>query len=165
MKPKHSVFRAVELMDMAIRIEAHGRAFYEACLHATKDVKLREVFRYLLEQEAVHARVFSAMKEGMDADETLPESYPGELRNYLEAFVEREVFDDPDSASKRVAEIKDPSDAIEAALEFEKQSILFYSGIKSLVRQSEAEQVDRVIAEEHQHVRRLKALREEVTRE
>ena len=70
MKPKHPVFRAVELMDMAVRIEAQGRAFYEACLSATKDAELKEVFQYLLEQEAVHARVFSAMKEGMDADET-----------------------------------------------------------------------------------------------
>ena len=95
----------------------------------------------------------------------LPESYPGELRNYLEAFVEREVFDDPDSASKRVVEIKDPPEAIEAALEFEKKSILFYSGIKTLVRRSEAEQVDRVLSEEHQHVRRLQTLRQEITRE
>ena len=103
------------------------------------------------------------MKEGLDGNETLPESYPGELRNYLEAFVEREVFDDPETASKRVRKIKNSVEAIETALEFEKKSILFYSGMKSLVRRSEAEQVDRVIAEEHQHVRRLQAFRREIT--
>ena len=163
MKPQHPVFRAVELMEMAIRIEEHGGAFYEACLSSTADIELKKVFRFLLEQEVAHARLFLRMKEGLDGDETLPESYPGELRNYLEAFVEREVFDDPETASKRVLKFRNSVEAIETALEFEKKSILFYSGMKSLVRRSEAEQVDRVMAEEHQHVRRLQAFRREIT--
>ena len=163
MTPQHPVFRAVELMEMAIRTEEYGRAFYEACLSATSDVPLKEAFRFLLEQEVAHARLFLHMKESLDRDEVLPESYPGELRNYLKAFVEREVFDDPESASRRIPKIKNPVEAIDTALEFEKKSILFYSGMKLLIRQSEADQVDRVISEEHQHVRRLQALRREIT--
>ncbi len=163
MMPQHPVFRAVELMEMAIRIEDHGRAFYEACLSSTADIELKEVFRFLLEQEVAHARLFSRMKKGLDADETIPESYSGELRNYLEAFVEREVFDAPETVSKRLLNIQNPVEAIDAALEFEKKSILFYSGIRTLVRLSEVGQVDRVMAEEHQHVRRLQAFRRQIT--
>ena len=163
MMPQHPVFRAVELMEMAIRIEGHGRVFYEACLSATPDVALKKVFRYLLEQEVAHARLFSRMKEDLGADETIAESYPGELRNYLEAFVEREVFDAPETVSKRLLTIQNPVEAIGAALEFEKKSILFYSGIRTLVRSSEVAQVDRVMAEEHQHVRRLQAFRRQIT--
>ncbi len=161
--PEDQVFRAVELMDMAVRIEERGRAFYEACLNAATDSGLKDVFHYLMEQEIEHARVFSHMKEDLPEDRILPESYPGELRNYLDPFVEGEVFDDAGMASKRSREAEDPVEAVEAALEFEKASILFYSGMKPFVRRSEAEVVDRVMAEEHAHVRRLLSFRQKIT--
>lgn len=157
------VFRAVELMDMAVQIEEHGRAFYEACLSATENKELKDVFRYLLNQEIEHARVFSRMKQERGEEEVLPESYPGEMRRYLDAFVEGEIFDDPESATRKARGIEDPDEVIEAALAIEKQSILFYSGMKSLVRPSDAEDVDRIMAEEHNHVRRLLALRRDRT--
>ncbi|MDZ7700467.1 MAG: ferritin family protein [Deltaproteobacteria bacterium] len=160
--PRHPVFRATELMDMAIRIEEHGQAFYEACLSATALSELREVFQYLLSQEIEHARVFSRMKSAMDQDIAFPESYPGEHRNYLDAFVKKEVFDDPETAARQVEAVEDADQAIEWALSLEKQSILFYSGIKSLMKQFEADNVDRIIAQEHDHVRRLQTLRREL---
>ncbi|MCF8062785.1 MAG: hypothetical protein K9M82_09735 [Deltaproteobacteria bacterium] len=161
--PQHSVFTAAELMDMAVRIEDHGRAFYEACLSEPLGEESEDLFRYLLEQELEHARLFSRMKETLDGDENLPESYPGELRSYMEAFTAGAVFDDPHNVSRRVRELKGPVEILEAALEFEKKSILFYSGMKTLVRRSDVEQVDRVMAEENDHVRRLLALRREMT--
>ena len=157
------VFRSVELMDMAVQIEEHGRAFYEACLSVTEDAELKDVFRFLLEQEVEHARVFSRMKQEHGEEEVLPESYPGEMRRYLDAFVEGKIFDDPESATRKVRGIADPHEAVEAALAIEKQTILFYSGMKSLVRPSEAEDVDRIMSEEHAHVRRLLNLRRDMT--
>lgn len=160
--PQHSVFSAAQLMEMAVRIEEHGRAFYEACLSEPIDGKSRELFQFLLDQEREHARLFSRMKEEADGHEPLPESYPGELESYMEAFTAGAVFDDPERASRRVRELQGPFGILEAALDFEKKSILFYSGMKTLVRRSDADRVDRVMAEEHDHVRRLLALRREV---
>ncbi len=153
------VFRAVELMDMAVRIEEQGRVFYEACRSSVEDPGLSEVFQYLAGQEVEHARVFSRMKESLDRDEALPESYPGELRSYLDAFVSGEVFDDPETAAETALRLDDPDHALEYALEIERQSILFYSAMKPLVRTFEAGQVDRVLAEERDHIRRLIAYR------
>lgn len=161
--PEDRMFQAVELMDMAIQIEERGRAFYAACRSATNDTGLKEVFQYLMEQEVEHARVFSHMKEDLPQGRIILEDYPGELRNYLNAFVEGKVFEDPEAASGWNREINDPVEAVEAALEFEKASILFYSGMKSLVRRSEGEVVDRVMAEEQSHVRRLLSFRRKMT--
>ena len=157
--PPHPVFRATELMDMAIRIEKQGQAFYQACLSTTGNERMRTVFGYLLKQEIEHARVFSRMKANLKPDQPLPESYPGELHHYLDAFVKGEIFDDPEAAEKLVQTLEDEEDAVEAALDIEKQSILFYSGIKSMIRRIEAEEVDRIIAEEHDHIRRLQSFR------
>jgi len=159
--PQHPVFTAAQLMEMAVRIEDHGRAFYEACLSEPVDGESRELFQYLMDQEREHARLFSRMKEEAGGDEPLPESYPGELRRYMEAFTAGAVFDDPGRASQRVRELGGPLEILEAALDFEKKSILFYSGMKTLVRRSDADQVDRVMAEEHDHFRRLMARRRE----
>ncbi len=161
--PQHPVFRATELMDMAIRIEKQGQAFYEACISATPLSELKGVFQYLLEQEIEHARVFRHMKSAMDQDITYPESYPGEHRNYLDAFVKKEVFDDPETAARQVEAVENADQAIEWALDLEKQSILFYSGIKSLIKQFEADEVNRIIAQEHDHVRQLQTLRRELS--
>jgi rubrerythrin len=159
--PLHAVFRATELMDMAISIEEEGQAFYRVCLSTTDDARMKGVFQYLLDQEIEHARTFSRMKGNLNPDESLPESYPGELRNYLNAFVKGEVFDDPKTAQDNVQRLKDENEIIAVALELEKQSILFYSGMKLLVRHSDAEEVDRIITQEHRHVRRLHSFRQE----
>jgi rubrerythrin len=159
---EHSVFTAARLMDMAVRIEEQGRAFYEACLSEPVDDRSRALFQYLLDQERQHARLFARMREGLE-EEPLPESYPGELQSYMEAFTGGAVFDDPARAPERARELRGPGEVLEAALDFEKRSILYYSGMKNLVRPSDADQVDRVMAEEHDHVRRLLALRREAT--
>ncbi|MCF8143550.1 MAG: ferritin family protein [Deltaproteobacteria bacterium] len=159
---KDALFRASEMLDMAVRIEHQGLKFYEACQASQADPEVKEVFKYLMDQEKAHARVFSHMREELREDYTLPESYPGEMRNYLDAFVKGEVFEDPGQAGEKGSEMKDPVEAVDFGLEIEKASILFYSGMKQYVRASEVRNVDRIIAEEQQHVKRLLSLRKKM---
>lgn len=155
---KYPVFRASEILDMAIEIERQGIRFYEACASATLKQDVLEVFRGLVEQEHSHVRVFSEMKEGLD-DYALPETYPGELRNYVDSFVRDKVFSQPADALRSVVDVNDPFKAIEFGVGFEERSILFYSTIKDLARHSETQVVEDVIAQEHAHIRQLLALR------
>ena len=157
----NSLFQASEILDMAVHIEKQGLAFYEACLYSQADSGVKEVFQYLKDQEQEHARVFSHMKEGLKQDYSLPESYPGEMQNYIDDFVKGKVFQDPAQASKKGSEIRDVLEAIDFGLEIEKASILFYSGMKQFVRASDWEEVERVLAEEQAHVRRLLSLRKD----
>jgi rubrerythrin len=157
MKPQN-VFRAAEIFDMAIRIEKQGIAFYQACADSASDVKVQKVFEDLIDQEKTHIDIFSKMKEDYE-DYRLPESYPGEMVSYINSFVQDQVFEDLSSGRGKGAEIKDPLNAINLGIEFEKRSILFYSGIKQAVRKSEKEAVESIIGEEHKHICQLLALR------
>jgi len=143
---------------MAIRIERQGIDFYEKCAEVTQDSRIRDVFHFLIEQEWNHVRVFSDMRRGLE-DYVLPESYPGETLGYLDSFVRDRVFSGPERAVEQGRTISDPFAAVDLALELEKSSILFYSGMKQVVRPSEHDAIDRVIGEEHDHIRRLLALR------
>ncbi len=153
------LFKASEMMDMAIRIENQGLRFYEACSASQTDPDTKDVFRYLKDQESEHARVFSRMKEKLPEDDTLPETYSGEMQDYMDAFVRGKVFEDPAHAERVARETEDPVAAVDFGLEIEKASILFYSGMKQFVRDSDIRELDQVIAEEDRHVRRLLALR------
>lgn len=149
-----TLFRASELIDMAVEIEHEGADFYETCARNSSEESVRKVFNSLVGQEHEHARVFESMKEGLE-DYTLPESYPGENRSYLRGFVQDKVFSSAGEATEKAEKTEDPLQAVDMALGFEKSSILFYSGMKQLVRASEHDAIDRIINEEHNHIRRL----------
>ena len=161
---KQQIFRASEILDMAVQIEHQGLAFYQACAEASEEADVRSVFRYMIDQERKHVQIFSQMKQGVD-DYQLPESYPGEARSYIDSFVRDQVFSSPEQVERQAREISDPRHAVDVALQFEKASILFYSGIKDVVRPSEHDAIERVISEEHGHVRRLLELRRSLTEE
>lgn len=158
----NELFRASEMLDMAVHIERQGVAFYEACVNSETDPSVKDMFHYLMNQEKEHARVFSGMREKLEDDYPVPESYPGEMQNYMDAFVKGKVFEDPAQAEKTGRETTDPAAAIDFGLDIEKASILFYSGMKQFVRASDRDELDRIIAEEQEHVRRLLSLKMQI---
>jgi len=158
------IFRAGEVLDMAIEVEQDGIMFYEAFRQRSQDPRATDVFDYLIDQERKHMATFSQIKSELAEDYPLPESYPGEMRRYMDCFVKDRIFQDPGKAAEQEETLSDPFRAIETALDFEQRSIVFYSKIKSIVRPSEGGAIDRVIAQEHTHIEKLLDLRENLDR-
>ncbi|MDQ7784600.1 MAG: ferritin family protein [Desulfomonilaceae bacterium] len=154
------IFRAVELLDMAVEIELRGLEFYEACLARAEHPQVKQALQFMAKEEARHGEIFTRMKEGQVLYE-LPESYPGEMRAYLAGFVSDKVFPSAEDHPKAMS-LDDTDRVIETAIEFEKRSILFYSAMKQVIRPSEGKIVEQVITEEHSHIRRLLALRKDL---
>jgi rubrerythrin len=159
---QQSIFRAGEILDMAIQVEHHGISFYQACLQSPMGPKIKHVFDHLIEQEHNHIRIFRAMKKEV-ANEELPEDYPGEMQSYIDAFVDKQVFKSPTEAARKAASLNSATEAVDLAVDFEERSIRFYSAIQPHVRRSEREKLDNVIAEEHSHIRNLNELRQKLS--
>lgn len=157
--PHAPLFQATEILDMAIRIERNGADFYEACAEAASNPAAREVFKYLVEQEHRHLELFQGMKQGLET-QSLPESYPGELLAYIESLVSDRVFEEAQRGREQAQRIGDHEEAIRFAIEFEEKSILFYSAVKQVARESEKHVIEEVIGEEHKHILRLIELRD-----
>lgn len=153
------LFRASEILDMAVEIERQGADFYGACAREATGQAVRDLFELLMDEERKHAQVFASMKEGL-ADFQLPESYAGEMRSYLDSLVQGRVFSAPDRAKETSGQAASPREAVDLAMEFEKSSILFYSGMKQVVPESEHATIERVIGQEHLHIRRLLGVRQ-----
>lgn len=155
------LYQAADVLDMAVQIEQAGLAFYRGCAASRAGENLKELFGLLAKQEVGHTAVFTAMKEGLPHYE-LKESFPGEAQEYVEALISDRVFPTESDAACAGEQVSDGFEAIDLALRMEKQSILFYSGIRDLVRSSEQDVMDRVIAEERSHIRKLLAVRREL---
>ncbi len=153
-----ALFRASDILEMAVRIEQRGAAFYEACLDSGLDPAQREVFAFLADQEHRHQAVFSKMKSGVP-EESVPESYRGELQSYVDSFVRDRVFDDPAAAKEKASALASSGEAVDWALDFERRSIEFYRGMEGVLRPSESETLAEIIEEEKDHIRRLEGLR------
>ena len=69
------MFRASEILQMAIEIERSGLAFYEACVQAASDGRVAEVFQFMAGEEKKHIEIFGNMEEPL-AHYELPQTHP-----------------------------------------------------------------------------------------
>ena len=61
-------FSTVETLKIARKLEKEGIRFYETLLEQTKDTTVKEVFRYLLNEETDHLRLFEKLLEREDPE-------------------------------------------------------------------------------------------------
>ena len=151
-------FSGSELVNIAIGIEKSGIAFYQSLVKKEKDVMARGAYKYLAEMEEKHIKTFQSMLDGA-GEYKPPEMYTEEYDLYLKALVDSAVFTDDKVAREMAEKAASSAEAIQIALGAEKDSILFYSEMRNLVRERDRGVVDRIIEEEKSHLRQLSDLK------
>ncbi|MEW6409020.1 MAG: hypothetical protein AB1488_02765, partial [Nitrospirota bacterium] len=92
-------------------------------------------------------KTFSELKEIVGDEE--PEGWEV-VSQYLRAIVESEFFLGRNKSLPSLKHIKTGADAINFAIGFEKETLLYFYGIRGLVKEEEI--VDEIINEEKSHV-------------
>ncbi len=154
-------FSGSELINIAIGIERRGIAFYDIMSRSTGNATARDVFQYLADMERQHIQIFQGMLGESDKYQ-IPESYAGEYAAYLQALVESAVFTDDMAASEMATKAGSDIEALELATSAEKDSILFYYGMKEIMPQRAQPTVNKIIAEEKAHLRQLSELKKKL---
>ena len=143
-----------EVIEAAVSIEENGYAFYKSVEGAIDDKDVKDVFSFLAGEENRHIVAFKKIYEGIDDQEdTIIDDE--DSSNYIKALAEKNVFTKKDAANDMVKNIKTPFDAINLALNFERDSILFFNEIKSFVSQDNQDLINKLIKEEHDHIVKL----------
>lgn len=152
-------FSGNELVEIALGIERNGFAYYQALADTTQDNGARTVFSFLAKEEKKHEAVFVNLGARLPALQP-PESYPGEQMLYLKSLVDSLVFQNlkPNKPGETTGEVE----AITTGIQAEKDSILFYTEVESMVKESDRPIVTRVINEEKSHLRQLSALKSRI---
>jgi rubrerythrin len=154
-----ALFSAAEVFDLAIQTEHNGKAFYEAAAAAATDPAVQDIMKHLAKAEAEHEAIFRQLRTG--ASTMPPESYPGEREEYMNALLQTRVLPDAETALRVVAEMAEDTQALDFALAFEKDTILFMHEMKDLVGEAEGQKVDLLLQQERMHVRLLQQLKRE----
>lgn len=151
-------FASSELLGMAIQVEESGIRFYQAAAGKVRAEASRRLLLDLAEREKEHRETFASMLDNLPASAKEPSTYDpnGEASLYLAALADERVFPRKDPLALLGAE---PSvkTILTAALGMEKESILFYVGLREMTPEgAERLRVDGILREEMRHVHILR---------
>jgi rubrerythrin len=143
-----------EIVAIAMRLEQRGEAFYSEAAQTAASAGVRELFVYLAEQERHHRRAFEQMaRDGVEVGLT-PEQQ-AEFQAYADALLKQSFFADPEGGLPQAAQAEGERAALEAALAFEKETLLFFHELREAVLGAGRRVVEGVIEEERRHIQRL----------
>jgi len=140
-----------EILAMAEEIEHNGAEYYERAAQMAEDEDKKTKLQKLAEMERNHEQIFAEMRASQP-DERASFDPDGEASRYLGAIVDGNVFD---YRAQPAADLAGKSlvDIYRKAIDLEKDSIIFYLGIRELVpRELGNAQMDDIIREEMGHI-------------
>jgi rubrerythrin len=152
-----NAFKASEIIQVGIKIEENGEKLYNHARSIADDPKMKEFFGFLASEEAKHKGIFQGMLAKAETYEP-PETYPGEYLAYLRAYAQDIVFP-PDVMEEEMEDLYEVEEVVEFALQREIESILYYVEAKSLMPKGQADEIDKMIAEERKHYLKLVEVR------
>lgn len=153
-------FTIREVLEQAIQTEKLGYRFYTSMAEKFKaDQGLVKLFSTLAEKELRHEKTYTELKETVGDAE--PEGWD-EVSPYLRAIVESEFFLGTNKSLPSMEHITSVAAAVDFAIGFEKETLLYFYGVKDAVREKEL--VEEVINEEKSHVMWLNAFKNSITK-
>jgi rubrerythrin len=146
-------FNADEVFGIAENIEANGAKFYRACAENNADG--RELLNGLAKMEDEHLATFRKMHKEIAPREAeaLAADPDGVAGQYLAAMAGGYVFETKKDPTEMLKGDESLADVLKIAIGLEKDSIVFYLGIRDMVpRSAGKDKVEQVIKEEMKHV-------------
>ena len=152
------IFNADEVLQMAVTIEQNGAAFYRKAAGIKEDDASTDFLVELAEMEDGHEKTFEAMRGNLTDDEKGGNVYDpyDEGALYLEAMADTHGGEGDASAAEKLTGNESLEDILGIAIGLEKESILFYLGLKEMVPEHLGkDKLDKIISEEKDHVATL----------
>jgi len=151
-------FSGSELLEIAVGIERNGMAFYQALADKTGNRDVKDIYNYLAEEEKKHLDIFQGMSDSLGQAKP-PETYTEEYMLYLKSLVDNAVFSNVTEAQQKADKVFHESEALDTGIQAEKDSILFYTELQSLVKEQDRKVVINTLDEEKKHLRQLSELK------
>jgi rubrerythrin len=155
-KSMESKYSAYEVLEIAEKIEHNGAAFYNKAAEIFEDEQIRDVFLNLAEWEVRHEKIFADMRRQINksfsgAANFDPETYMAGNAKLMASLAVFAIRPDP---GEILIGLEDKEDVFKKALKLEKDTIVFYRGLKSFAENTDTiEQIDKIIEEEQKHIR------------
>jgi len=151
------MFSTGEIIDLAVQIEKNGEKVYRDALQKISNHPLSSLLEWLADQEAEHATWFSNLKLAITeapVDTDLEEMG----KTMLQRVLGDQTFSLTDVDFSKIDQIEG---LIKLAIEFERDTVLFYEMIESFIDDEQTmDHLKKIIHEEERHAQVLEELLE-----
>ena len=144
------MFTLAEIYDLGIRIEKNGEKFYRDAMKEAWSAPIADMLKRLAEEEVQHVDFFV---KRMDA---LKQKRENPLMDEMSASMLKDILGNQTFSLKEtdVSTIRSVDELVALAIEFEKDTILFYEMVGSFMPEEEARrELKEIIEEEERHVK------------
>ncbi|MDA8123886.1 MAG: ferritin family protein [Deltaproteobacteria bacterium] len=146
-----AVFDASDIVEVAIRIEENGAAFYRKAAGIVRNSEVKALFLHLAKEEGDHRETFMNLRTAMAPPFSQAEGYDEQYAAYLHSYVDHILVFNDEALSQEIAKVCDETSAFNFAIQREFESILYYQEIRGLLRPDQREAIEKIIAEERKH--------------
>ena len=148
-------FNAIEIFEIAERIERNGVKFYRKAAEGLSDEDIRQTLLSLAEMEAEHEETFANMRKQISHKERelITFELENEMTLYLQAIANGHIFDLKKDPGEQLTGKETVEDILKLAIDAERDSIVFYVGLKNFVpAKAGQDKVEEIIEEEMGHI-------------
>ncbi|CQR73948.1 Rubrerythrin [Sporomusa ovata DSM 2662] len=158
-----NLFSDLEGLRIAIDMEARGRDFYKKAAAQTDNEEHKALFMLLMNEETTHYDQFTQLYNKIKEDKLFDSNdylFDQETSKYLTVLAEPHIFP-KDKVEIALPELKTVAKILRAAIQDEKDSILFYDALAKCAKFEETRKVFNLLkAEEQTHVVKLREILE-----
>lgn len=148
-------FTADEMFEVADRIEKNGVRFYRRLAEVCSQPEQRDVLLKLASMEEEHQRIFAIMRSELSPQERQTIVFDPERSGdaFLRAMADGAVFDRQADPAAAVSGRETPAELLKIAMGMEKDSIVFYLGMKEHVpARLGGARLEEILREEMAHI-------------
>ena len=144
-----------ELLSKAEQIERSGAEFYREAADRAGSSETRNEFQKLAEMEMEHEQLFCDIKSKYSKDKTdsAVQNSDNETGLYIKTISDDRIFNFSTTLKKHLTGSETLKDILNIAIALEKDSIVFYTGLASLISEKSFNEVlNKIIREEISHL-------------
>jgi len=145
-------FTADDVFEMAEQLERNGAQFYRKAAQNTDNPEYKKLLVSLSEMEVEHEKTFAHLRSELSETEKASTAFDplNESILYLRALADTKVF------FEKEIDFSSMKSVLKEAIHAEKDSIVFYLGMKEMVPQKFGQdKLDKIIKEEMGHIKML----------
>ena len=148
-----NLFCASEIIEINIKARKKAIDFFKKVNKRTKSPEIKETFKYLATEEEKHIDSLNQVLQKIEICQPF-ETYQDEYSLYVEALLKRHTFNNV-KTSDLLKKIKTNADAVDTAIEYEKDALLILYEMKTFVRKPELKIINRLIKATQDNINRL----------
>ncbi len=152
-------FNADEVFEMAEQIERTAAKFYREAATNAPDRQVKDTFLRLAAMEDRHLRTFQEMRTTLSDQEKGGTTFDpeGEASLYLQAMADDRGFEGMRGRGVKLTGKESTRELLEIAISAEKNSVLYYVGLKEMVpTEIGRDKIEAIIREEVSHAADLR---------